>query len=48
MAADIVLLDADPRARVENLGSISAVVRRGRYLPRGQLDQTVVDLRHGK
>jgi len=45
MAADIVLLDADPRRLVENLGSVSAVVRRGRYVSRSQLDQVVTDLR---
>jgi imidazolonepropionase-like amidohydrolase len=45
MTADVVLLEADPRTRVENLGSVSAVVRHGRYMTRSQLDQTVVDLR---
>jgi imidazolonepropionase-like amidohydrolase len=45
MAADIVLLDANPLSHVENLGSVSAVVRRGHYVPRSQLDQIVTDLR---
>jgi imidazolonepropionase-like amidohydrolase len=45
MGADIVLLTADPLTRVENLGAVSAVVRRGRYLPRGELDQIVSEMR---
>ncbi len=44
MGADIVLLTADPLARVENLGAVSAVVRGGRYFPRGTLDQIVSDM----
>lgn len=36
--ADLVLLDADPLARVENLHAISGVVRNGRWFSRGSLD----------
>lgn len=45
MGADIVLLAADPLVRVKNLGAVSAVVRRSRYLPRGNLDQIVSSMR---
>ena len=36
--ADIVLLDEDPTADIDNTTSISAVVTRGKYLNRGVLD----------
>lgn len=47
MAADLVLLSADPLARVDNLGKVSAVVRAGRYIPRSALDRAVLELRKG-
>ena len=36
--ADLVLLDADPLARVENLHAIAGVVRAGFYYPKARLD----------
>ena len=36
--ADLVLLDSDPLASVENLHRIIGVVRAGRYLDRARLD----------
>jgi hypothetical protein len=45
MGADVVLLTADPLARVENLGAVSAVVHRGRYISREELDQIVGAMR---
>ena len=46
MAADVVLLTANPLARLSNLGTISAVIHRGRYLSHDQLDRRVRDLRN--
>ena len=37
-AADLVLLDADPLADIHNTEKIRAVVMRGRYFPRAELD----------
>jgi imidazolonepropionase-like amidohydrolase len=36
--ADLVLLDADPLERVENLAAIAGVVRAGKYFSRQDLD----------
>lgn len=36
--ADLVVLDADPLASIDNLHTVSAVVRGGRVLGRGELD----------
>lgn len=41
--ADLVLLSRNPVERVDNLDSISAVVLRGRYLPRSQLARMKAD-----
>ena len=40
-AADLVLLDADPLAAVENLRKVRGVVSAGRWLDRGELDRIV-------
>lgn len=45
MDANIVLLSADPLARVENLSSVSGVVHHGQYFSRRRLDQNVIELR---
>ena len=37
-AADLVLLDADPLKDIANTKKISAVVVKGKYLPRSELD----------
>ncbi len=37
--ADLVLLDANPLERVENLAAISGVMLRGRYLDKSALDR---------
>ncbi len=39
-AADLVLLDADPLADIHNTEKIRAVLMRGRYFPRAELDAT--------
>lgn len=44
MSADLVLLDADPLADVRNAARISAVVSRGRWLPRERLDRELAAL----
>jgi len=42
--ADLVLLDADPTASVENLDRIWGVVLKGRYLPKATLDKMKDDV----
>jgi len=41
MAADFVMLDADPLQSVDNLSQISAVVNSGHYATAAQIDETV-------
>ncbi len=50
MAADLVLLDADPLSEIANTRRIAAVIRDGRYLSRKELDAMLADLvaRNGK
>ena len=38
-SADLLLLDADPLENVSNTRKIAAVIARGRYLPRSELDR---------
>lgn len=42
--ADLVLLNANPVAKVENLDEISAVVLKGRYFDRAALDKMMADV----
>jgi len=44
MAADFVMLDADPLQSVDNLSQISAVVNSGHYATAAQIDETVDQL----
>ncbi|MGI8409366.1 MAG: amidohydrolase family protein [Pyrinomonadaceae bacterium] len=41
--ADLILLDADPRANIGNTGRINAVVVNGRFLSRESLDTMLAD-----
>lgn len=41
LTADLVLLDADPLAAIENTQRIDALVRAGRLLDRAALDQAL-------
>jgi imidazolonepropionase-like amidohydrolase len=43
--ADLVVLDADPRADVANTRKIAAVVTRGRYFDRAALDALLVEVK---
>lgn len=45
--ADLVLLNADPLARVENLHAISGVVRAGVYFSRAELDALKAEVAQG-
>ena len=47
MAADLVLLDADPLADIRNTRRIAAVVRDGRLYSRAELDRMLVQVRGG-
>jgi imidazolonepropionase-like amidohydrolase len=44
MDADFLLLGSDPLADVNNLHSITAVVRAGHFLPRQEIDSVVEQL----
>jgi imidazolonepropionase-like amidohydrolase len=44
MDADFLLLDADPLRDVANMAKIGAVVRAGHFIPRQELDSTIVQL----
>lgn len=43
--ADFIVLDADPLADIGNIGAIDAVMLRGRYLDRAELDAGLADIR---
>jgi imidazolonepropionase-like amidohydrolase len=43
-SADLLLLDADPLANVSNTRKIAAVIVRGRYLPRRELDRMLANV----
>jgi imidazolonepropionase-like amidohydrolase len=43
--ADLVLLDADPLADIRNTQRIRAVIREGRLLSRGELDEILARAR---
>lgn len=45
MAADLVLLRSDPLAHIDNTKAIDAVVARGRFLHRAELDELLSDVR---
>jgi hypothetical protein len=45
--ADLVLLDASPLKEIRNVGKVRAVVLRGRYLARSDLDALLNQLRDG-
>jgi imidazolonepropionase-like amidohydrolase len=42
--ADLLLLDADPRADITNTTRIAGVMVRGRWLPRSELDRRLAVL----
>ena len=44
-AADLIVLREDPLADIANTRSIDAVMVRGRYLPRDELDSRLADIR---
>jgi Amidohydrolase family len=43
-AADLILLDADPIADIKNTTRINAVIQRGRFLSRSDLDRILADV----
>jgi imidazolonepropionase-like amidohydrolase len=43
--ADLLLLEANPLADVANVGRLSGVMVRGRWLPRAELDRLLESLR---
>jgi hypothetical protein len=43
--ADLLLLDGDPTADIENLARIRAVCLRGRFLDRAALDERIATAR---
>ena len=46
-AADLVLVDASPLEEIRNIEKVRAVVLRGRYLARRDLDAMLADVRQG-